>query len=228
MDIKTGFDSRRVLELACSAQRYNNSYVKYGTQQVDQHDPEKIIITHDNKSLIRNALGLECHSLIPLIKITTEDRKLADDITNYFKRLIFAAIEGENEFQTTVYELLNSGKVQSNQFGYIACLPSVYARELEKKNFKQQCKTFDDAYLAPIGSKIVNRNCEILNVTKSKNYDSMWNVTGVIDNKLVSWMSKSDMILGGCVISRANIKDHSTRWDTNAMVTRLHYVKVDG
>jgi len=160
----------------------------------------------------------------PLISTNLEDRELANEIQKYYKRLAFAAIEGDNEFKTTVNSLLNSEDVPINKIGFIACLPSTYSRDYAKSTMERRIKTIDQEYLAAIGTELLDLDSEVVAVSRSKNFDA-WNIDAIIDNKIASWMSKTNLKIGPAVIVKAKVKDHSSHWKFGVPVTRLNYVK---
>lgn len=215
-----------VLELACAAQRVNKDYVK--EQEVLYTDDGKVKhIIMPNKELMKMTLNLDPRyngPLPPKLVPTEDDKEMAADIQKYFRKLMFAAIEGENEFKTEINSLLNSESVPFNKFGFIACLPSVYKREYATTQIEKRIKVLDDGYLAIIGTNLSDLDCEVLESKRSKNFDA-FNVTAIIDNKMVSWFSKTDLKLGPCVVIKAKVKDHSEHWKYKNPVTRLNYVK---
>jgi len=224
------FSVQQVLALACAAQRYNKDYLKE-TVPVYSNDMKIMSYKWANKMLVLLTLMPENHRKAtpdepnpPILKPNQEDVTLADEITKYFRRLMFAAVQGENEFQTKVNSLLESDIVKPSEIGFIACLPSVYKRDYSQNQIKKRVKTVDSEYLAEVGENILDKDCEILECNRSKNYDA-WNVCAIIDNKMVSWFSKVDMKLGPAVVVKAKVKDHSKHWKHENPVTRLNYVK---
>lgn len=215
-----------VLELACAAQRVNKDYVKEQEVLYTEDGKVKHIIL-PNKELIKMTLKLDprYNGPVPpkLIPIDV-DKELAQEIRKYFRKLMFSAIEGDNEFKTEVNSLLNSENVPFNKFGFIACLPSVYKRDYATSQIEKQVKTLNEGYLSLIGDTVFDLDCEILESKRSKNYDA-FNITAIIDNKMVSWFSKVDLKIGACVIVKAKVKDHSKHWKHQNDVTRLNYVK---
>jgi hypothetical protein len=137
---------------------------------------------------------------------------------------MFSAVQGDNEFQTKVNAILENGEVSAGEIGFVACLPSVYKRDYARNKIKKQAKILDNTYLGEIGSNITDKDCEILESQRSKNFDA-WNICAIIDNKMVSWMSKVDLKLGPAVVVKAKVKDHSKHWQHENAVTRLNYVK---
>lgn len=224
------FPLQMMLELACAAQRVNNEYRKE-LEAVYADDNTKVMYyKYPNRQLMLVTLGEDKTQYSPemqkpqLLCTNLEDRELANDIQKYFRRLMFAAIDGTNEFQTEVNSLLNSENIPLNKLGFIACLPSVYKRDHAKNQLEKRARTVDDSYLAGIGDNILDKDCEIISSMRSKNFDA-WNIDAIIDNKMVSWMSKVDLKIGNCVIVKAKVKDHTKHWKLENSVTRLNYVK---
>lgn len=223
------FPTRRVLELACAAQRTNKEYLKE-SQSVFDTDGKFLFLKHTNKALVRWALGIDrsgvAQEFAPQdIFIEDCDKAQADEIQKYFRRLVFSAIKGDNEFQTEVNALLNEEEVAANKIGYIACLPSVYLKDSSRNSFEKRVRTLDEGYVADVDKWITDRDCEILQCIRSKNFDA-YNVDAIIDNKLVSWFSKNDLKIGPAVLIKGKVKDHGNNWLTKTSTTRLNYVKV--
>lgn len=223
------FPLQEVLELACAAQRFNNEYLKT-TESVFNTEGKFMYMKHANKVLVRKALKLVDPNNVALefapqdIFVEDADREYAIEIQKYFKRLMFAAVKGDNEFQMEVNSLLTLAVVPENKIGFIACLPSVYRRDSAANQIEKRLRTLDNEYLAEINSSIFDKDCEILASQRSKNFDA-WNIDAIIDNKMVSWFSKVDMKVGPCVVIKGKVKDHSNHWKYKNPVTRLNYIK---
>lgn len=223
------FPTRRVLELACAAQRTNKEYLKE-SQSVFDNEGKFLFLKHTNKALVRWALGIDragvAQEFAPQdIFIEGCDKEQADEIQKYFRRLMFSAIKGDNEFQTEVNALLNEEEVAANKIGYIACLPSVYLKDSTRNVFEKRVRTLDEGYVADVDRWINDKDCEILQCIRSKNFDA-YNVDAIIDNKLVSWFSKNELKIGPAVVIKGKVKDHGQNWLTKKSTTRLNYVKV--
>ena len=223
------FPLQQVLELACAAQRVNQAYLKE-VESVFDSEGKFMYMKHSNKVLVRKALKLNETTNASVefapqdIAVEDADRELANEIQKYFKRLMFAAVKGDNEFQMEVNTLLTLAVVPDNKIGFIACLPSVYKRDSANNQIEKRARSADKEYLSAIGSSIFDKDCEILASQRSKNFDA-WNVDAIIDNKMVSWFSKVDMKVGPCVVVKSKVKDHSTHWKYGNPVTRLNFVK---
>jgi len=222
------FPLQDVLELACAAQRVNKEYLKE-VESVFDSEGKFMYMRHSNKVLVRKALKLAESNAAPEfapqdIFVEDTDRELANEIQKYFKRLMFAAVKGDNEFQMEVNTLLTLAVVPENKIGFIACLPSVYRRDSAANQIEKRLRSLDNDYLAPINSSVFDKDCEILASQRSKNFDA-WNIDAIIDNKMVSWFSKIDMKVGPCVVIKGKVKDHSNHWKYKNPVTRLNYIK---
>ena len=218
------FPTQQVLELACAAQRINGAYIKE-PEGVYSSDGVYMYTKQTNKILM--LLTLDDKMVIPdtkALKIEPEDVARAEEIQKYYKRLLFAAIDGENDFLTTINTILNSATVKENQFGYVACLPSVQARDAVHNEVKRAARTVEEGFLGKPGDRLANLDCEILEVIKSKNFTG-WNICAIIDNKMASWMSQIELNRGPCVIVKAKVKDNSKHWKHQNDETRLNFVK---
>lgn len=219
------FNAQGVLELACAAQRYNNGYVK--TNEVSVSSDGKVMDTkHPNKDLMLYSMGESVHGDQTkqfTLHVNDADRELAVDIKKYFRKLMFAAVMNDNEFYTSLNIMFTNNEVPLNKFGYFAALPSVYIRDYAETQFKKKLVELDHEYLGDIGDVLVDKDCEVLEIFRSKNYDA-YNITAIIDNKLVSWMGKS-VNPGACVVIKAKIKGFGEHFKHKTPLTRLHYVK---
>jgi len=225
---KKEFPTQQVLELACAAQRLNGAYIKEDAP-VYSEDGAFMYLKHANKMQMLCTLDYTVWTADPKeapmpLKVMPEDVALAEEIKKYYKRLLFAAIEGENDFQTSINSILSGEEVKQNQFGYVACLPSVYVRDLAQNKVKKAARQVDEGYLAEIGSTVKDLDAEIISSVKSKNFEG-FNIDAIINNKMVSWMNKTDLNLGPAVVIKAKVKDCNKHWKHQNDVTRLHYVK---
>lgn len=226
--IKKEFPTQQVLELACAAQRLHGAYIK-DPEAVYAEDGVYMYTKQTNKMLMLCTLDHAIWSADPKdapmpLKLLPEDVAQAEEIHKYFKRLLFAAIEGENDFQTNINSILSGDVVKQNQFGYVACLPSVYARDLAQNKVKKAARQVEEGYIAEIGTQLRDLDAEIISSVKSKNFEG-YNIDAIINNRMVSWMNKTDLRLGPAVVVKAKVKDCNKHWKHQNDVTRLHYVK---
>lgn len=225
---KKEFPTQQVLELACAAQRVNGEYLKE-SEGVYSSDGVYMYTKQTNKmqmlcTLLPNNWTADPKDAPMPLKILQEDIDLAVDIKKHFRKFMFAAIQGENEFQTNINSILSSENVQTNQFGYVACLPSVYVRDVAQTKVKKAAAQVETGCLAEIGSTLKDLDAEIISSVKSKNFEG-YNIDAIINNKMASWMNKTPLELGPAVIVKAKVKACNKHWKHQNDVTRLHYVK---
>jgi len=218
------YPTQQVLELACAAQRINGEYLKV-PEAVYADDGVYMYTKQANKTLM--LYTLDDKMVIPdtkALKVEPEDVARAEEIRKYYKRLVFAAIDGENEFLTKVNSILGSDTVKENEIGWVACLPSVQARDAVHNEVKKAARKVDEGFLGSPGDRLADLDCEIIEVVKSKNFEG-YNVCAIINNKMASWMSQIELKRGPCVVVKAKVKDNSKHWKHGNDETRLNYVK---
>lgn len=228
---ETEYPLQTILELACAAQRYNKEYTK-SLEACYTSDGKLFGYKHPNRKLMLSVLGedktnyTDADVLLkpPLITTNMEDKQLAEDMLKFYRRLMFNAIEGTDDFKTDLNSILTKDTTTVSKFGWIACLPSVYKKDLGKHQFDKKVKLVQDEYLGQVGQNLFDLDCDILTSFKSKNFEA-FNIDAIIENKLVSWMSQKDLTIGPAVIVKAKVKGHSEHWKTKTKVTRLNYVK---
>jgi hypothetical protein len=225
---KKEFPTQQVLELACAAQRVNGAYIKEDAP-VYSEDGAFMYLKHTNKMQMLCTLDHTIWTADPKdspmpLKVQAEDIAQAEEIRKHFRKFLFSAIEGENDFQTSINTILSSDSVKQNQFGYVACLPSVYSRDVAQTKVKRAAGSVEEGYLADIGTQLKDLDAEIISSVKSKNFEG-WNIDAIINNRMVSWLNKTNLNIGACVVVKAKVKDHSKHWKHGNDVTRLNYVK---
>lgn len=226
--MSTDFQVQQVLELACAAQRVNGAYLKEAEWVFDSEE-KPVFQKQSNKILMLVTLepaiwtADPAHQPLPL-KVSEEDKLRAEAVRKYFRKFMFGAIAGENEFQTEVNAILSNDTVKKNKFGFIACLPSVMERDEARTKIKKTLRDCDNEALAEVDKTVVNLDCEIIEVKRSNNFDA-WNISAIINNKIVSWFSKIELKPGPCVVQKAKVKTHGENWVTKKIETRLNYVK---
>ena len=222
------YPTHQVLELACAAQRINGTYIKEA-ESVYAEDGVYMYTKQTNKMLMLCTLDHTIWTADPKdapmpLRVLPEDTARAEEIKTYYKRLLFAAIDGENEFLTKINSLLGGDTVKENEFGWMACLPSVQARDVAQNKIKKAARSVEEGYLGKPGDRLADLDCEILEVNKSKNFTG-WNICAIINNKMASWMSQAELKEGPCVIVKAKVKDNSKHWKHGNDETRLNFVK---
>lgn len=229
------YNLQTVLDLACAADRVNGGYVKTIEAVMAFVEPNNVAEIMNYKVPNRELMLVTLGEVKPesytdpkmrpgLLCVNMDDRELAVEIKKFFRRLIFNAIEGEDQFRTELNAVLNSDEIAKNKFGFVACLPSMYRREYAKYHMEKLIKDLEPGFLGDIDTMLFDQDCEILEVVRSKTYDA-WNVHAIINNRMASWMTNKEIKLGPCVVIKAKVKAHSSHWKYNNQVTRLNYVK---
>ena len=222
------FSTQQVLELACAAQRVNGAYFKEA-QAVYSDDNVYMYSKQTNKLMMLCTLDSAIWTADPKeapmpLRVQPEDVAQADEIRKHFRKFLFSAIEGENDFQTNINTILSGDTVKQNQFGYVACLPSVHIRDIAQTKVKRAARSVEEGYLAEIGGNLKDVDGEIISSVKSKNFEG-YNIDAIISNKMTSWLNKTNLDLGPCVVIKAKVKDHTKHWKHQNDVTRLNFVK---
>ena len=225
----TKYPVKQVLELACAAQRINRGYIKE-VETIFASDDKAVATKFSNKTLITTTLDPstfrthEGGDKPQLLCTNQEDAEFAEEIKKFYRRLLFAAVQGDSEFLTEVNALLEATDMPLNKIGFIACLPSVYKRDVGQHKVEKASKIVDVGFLADVDETVLDLDCEVLSSQRSKNFDA-FNIDAIINNKMVSWMSKVDLKIGPAVLVKGKVKAHSTHWKHGNPVTRLNYVR---
>ena len=221
------YNTRSVIEFACSAYRLYGEYIIENQYRLD--DTGNLMFTkYSNKILVLYALGIlkyrdfDAKDLPMQLFVSQEDIDEAERILKHFRKLTFKIIKGNSsKFETELNTLLSSEEIPGNKIGYLVCLP--YIRTTDGVN---KClENADNETLGEENTWIFDKDCNILQVKKSVKYDA-WNMLAIIDNKIVSWMSKKSASVGDAVLQKAKVKAISVNYKTGKKETRLNYVKV--
>lgn len=224
------FSTQSILELACAAYRINGAYRKETIDIYDNNSYEYLYTAFSNKILMLSAIGVDVNKAdakcrIPLINVKGEDRDFANSIKKYYRKLVFSVLSKDDTFWTAVNQMLTTDTVRTDSFGFIACLPHLYLKEIRENEIAGFYNSAEDKHLGAIGSWIVDKDCEVIEAKVSSGYPELLNVYGIVDNCLVWWMSKTVVTPGPCVIVKSKIKDHINHWKYGKAVTRLNYIK---
>ena len=103
------YPTQQVLELACAAQRVNGAYLKEN-ENIWADDGKFLFTKHSNKMLMLCTLDPSIWTADPKdapmpLKVLPEDTAQAEEVKKHFRKFMFGAISGENDFQTTHPEL---------------------------------------------------------------------------------------------------------------------------
>lgn len=124
---------------AVAVHRVNGGYHKETLGEWDEQGNQKTIVTANKVLLSSWARGDQC-----LFTVREEDRDRAEEIVRHFRSYMFLALAGElNEFQKTAMGLATKESILETDrmsIAVISSLPSVYERDLARKEFMNQLR----------------------------------------------------------------------------------------
>jgi hypothetical protein len=164
------------------------------------------------------------------IPVERQDIEFGNTIVKYCDKFVMDILSSKTSEMThgaLLYTAFKNGDIQHKFIGKIASAPEFYRHSRYLDPIIKKIKYCDEGYLADIGVNIHNLECSIIECRETKYYLG-WNVTGIINNKLVSWYSDRVKYEHGMVVNiSAVVKDHCNNWNcTSAKETRLKMVKV--
>jgi hypothetical protein len=198
---------------AVLADRVNGGqYVKADTVQ-NPEQPLKPL----NRSIMLEALSGQ-------IQPTAEDAARAQEIRAHFQGLMMQVVAGKilGEFDAKCLALANGDTVTERDIGYVACLPSIYARAVRRMAQDDRLGNSQPAYLDQVGRK-VQFQAEVLKCVYSQNWGCYY-VTALTDTNHAVFFSKTQaLVVGERLAFQGRVKSHRDAW-----TTQLSHVKVLG
>jgi hypothetical protein len=158
------------------------------------------------------------------IPSTQEDNDLAQAIRIHFQGLMMKVIAGKvlSEFDSRCLALANGDTITERDIGYVACLPSLYARAQVRQSVDERLGSSEPSYLDKVGAK-VQPKAEILKCVFSQNW-GCWYINALTDTNHVVFFSKSECLeVGSTVVLQGKVKSHRDQW-----TTQLSHVKILG
>ena len=242
MKPKKMYNTDLVLQAACAAQRFNGVYIKEDETKFHKPDrePTKWKVTKaSNKTLVyflvtgelpSYAYHPQRHDFLEncKIKITMDDKCLAEDIKLHYQGKLFEALGGGlNEYVESIWKTLDTEEISALGVGLLTSTPSAYIRDIKKEKVEDDVlANCTHEYIGSVGDKIEG-DVELINVFYSKNYSSYIYIGIYNDKFLVNfWNGKelgerNDIISIKAKIKRLGISKHyKGAWETS-----LNYVK---
>ena len=236
------YNTELVLQAACAAQRFNGAYVKEDETKFHKpnHQPTKWIVTKaSNKSLVYFLVtgNLPSYGHHPQrydflencnIKITMDDKCLAEDIKLHFQGKLFEALGGKlNEYVENIWKTLDTEEVPAYGVGLLCSTPSAYERDAKKEIIEDTVlENCANEYIGSVNDKIEG-SVKLINVFYSKNYESFI-YTGIYENKFLVnfWNGKELGETNEVIDIKAKIKRLGlSKFYKGAWETSLNYVK---
>lgn len=171
-------------------------------------------------------------SFIPSI-VLPEDVTLTDEIISFIKKYSSIDIleftnddedEPRQKYLKAIFSIIDKNKLTRQDIRKLAKLPDFFIKYKAFKEIKRKTKFADSKPLGNVGEVIHNMKCEVVHVIKTKHYEG-YNVTGIINDTLVTWYSPYTLSLGYYNITQATIKSQDFSYYANREATRLGTVK---
>lgn len=159
--------------------------------------------------------------------VLEEDRETADAIIKYFRRLSFGVLSDQlTDFMKTVFKITQSQEVHINELGIIACIPSVYDKEIQTKELLKKIKTTEQSWIGDVGKGIQLNICYLK--TRYLPKLNCYAHEAITDsNHLVTFLNAIELGKEGiCQKVKGRVKKHSLNYNTKTTETQLNYVKV--
>ena len=210
------FPRNEVWAASIAAQRINGEYVKAGAGAYSTADGNKTKVT--NMALIRILLE-NPQDIIP------EDYEKGEQIRLHFCAQIYQLITGEaSDFTKNVLDIASKDEIDiaSGDIPLIACLPSVYKREREQYERKEQLKTLS-ANSSPLQQSFGGHfqgTVNIVNCYYNKKFECYAvNALNESTNQLVFFFFRRSLPMGAVLQIKGRVKAY--RGNT----TQLNFVK---
>jgi len=207
------------LRVCCAAFRESGGYSSH------KDDPDVVFRLAEN-TLYR------VHADAPICTVTDQDITLADEMIDFIRK--YRNLESlefnkdelsySQSYLLSIFRLLDTERVSLTNLRKLAKLPDFYVKYKSSKIIKRKAKFVEDSILGNPGEMISNVLCEIIHTIKTKHYNG-YNVTGIIDYKLVSWYSPYELSLGMYSITTAIIKNTDYCYYADKNATRLTAIK---
>ena len=227
-----------VFAAACAAQRINGEYVKraytpfvpyrtYGRYRNDYHAPAPAPKVDPNGTKLYNSAVMKAILASDRNDILPEDYERAEEVRSYFCSLITLVFDGNaKDFVKSAVDAATSEEIATNDklFGVTASLPSIYQRDLIRKQQREVLSTLTDVSI-PLDERAgttVRLNATVIDAI----YKERWGSTAVnvmvnnlIGNRVVFFFSKDNWVKGSTYNISGRIKAKGNQ------TTQLHYVR---
>lgn len=203
-------DTRQVFVAATVADRINNGeYVKLLNGYGPNHK-------NDNKALMNLVLSGQ-------ITITPEDEVRTNLIMDYARGFTLKLLtDTASDFERNVLKLVERDQISIRTIGWIACLPSMYAREANKIRAQEMLMDAKPEYLASVDEHISVRATAIRSVF-SHQYNCYWTTALTETNHMVFFSQSKDPLKQG-VSAKISGRVRAHRDEYRTQLTRVKVV----
>jgi hypothetical protein len=210
-----------VLPICCAAYELAGGYT----------NNKKYEIAH----IVKNTLiyPIEQYDQVPCCEVTETHRTFAAEIKEYLLKYLTLSVLGSgpdlleswsDEYERKIYEILNNDVLLRKDISKLAKLPEYYVTFKAKNDIKKKTKFINTKSELSEDSVISDVECDVVHVIKTKNYPG-YNITGIINECLVTWYSSYTIDTGHYKIEKAVIKEQQFSYYANKLAYRLNNVK---
>lgn len=207
------YTADQIFALAMAAHRINGGYFKEDQWDYDTNK----VVKRANKSMVKEWVRANNFS-----EVTPDDVVKGQEVRQHFNSYVFLQLANKlNEFQQTAYkisQMLEFTDRNGLEIAVASCLPSVYERDRQRKEFMEQLR--DSTQLrGAIGEKIEGR-AVVLSTRFNINFNKYKVVAKMGDSFIDFWFGSAPAV-GSELRIKGKIKQLR---DDNT--TQLNYVKV--
>ena len=239
------FDTLEAIAASVAAYELNGGYVKTSEFDYNTNQPLPEIKKYPNKELVRAYFAVDHYSVDaprpPLVKVTDEHRRKAEDIRNYSKKAVFKILGRKpiqesifgfdlslrtSNYEEDLYQILNQDKVKAFNLGYVASSPLYFANGKKRDNLKTRLNELESHHVGTVGGRVSLNDFEIIRNDKSKNFEGHI-VQGICEGNLFMYFASKGaehLKVGDRINIDGKVKEHAMEKDTIPM-TKLNYVK---
>lgn len=211
------YTADQVWGAAVAAHRINGGYFK--EPQWDYDQSPAVVSKNANKLMVKEWLATNNFE-----KVTEDDILLGQEVRRHFHSYMFLALGGQlNDFQREAFrisQLTEFGSRNHLEIAITSCLPSVYERDRQRKEFMDQIRNSTQLSGA-VGDK-VQGEIVVLSTRFNMNYNK-WKISAKMVDSFVDFWYNTNLNAGDVLRIKGKVK---AQRDNNT--TQLNYVKVIG
>jgi hypothetical protein len=209
--------AEQVWGAAVAAHRINGGYFKEPQWDYEATPPK--VKTNANKLMVKEWLKTENFS-----EITAADIELGQEVKRHFNSYMFLALAGQlNDFQKEAFrisQLSEFGPRALLEIAITSCLPSVYERDRQRKDFMDQIR--NSTQLSGAEGDRVQGEIVVLSTRYNMNFNK-WKISAKMVDSYVDFWYNTNLNAGDVLRIKGKVK---AQRDNNT--TQLNYVKVIG
>jgi hypothetical protein len=211
---RTMYTAEQIWGAAMAAHRINGGYFK--EPQWDYDKSPAVVVRDANKLMVKAWIKSG-----DLAAVTPEDITKGQEVRNHFNSYMMLAIAGKlNDFQQQAYKIAQLTEFSQRDHLEIAiasCLPSIYERDRQRKEFVAQVRESQQLSGA-VGDRVAGE-IVVLQTRYNVNF-SKYKISAKMDDSFVDFWYNTNLNVGAVIKIKGKIK--AQRGDNT---TQLNYVK---